>query len=136
MEQTLQQPKLIELPISTQCFHCASTQQTVLRDREVIVARMKYSTECVCCSPDSESRCPHCGSGSLEFGMHYATSQDDQGGEVFRCKACGATGEADDAAPPVQPWAELAAVAERREPLPRIWPAALPGCFLEAQEMA
>ena len=30
-----QQPLLIETPIPMQCFHCASTQFTALRDREI-----------------------------------------------------------------------------------------------------
>jgi hypothetical protein len=112
-----QQPQLIDLPIPMQCFHCASTQATVLRDREIACERRYPGTDdCICCTPNSDYHCPVCNSGKLQFAMHYA-SRDyetgyDDGGEVYRCEACGATGEVEEAAPPVEPWAELEAVAE------------------------
>jgi hypothetical protein len=112
MEQALQQPQLIEIPKPPQCFHCASTQATVLHDREIIVVRLKCTTDCVCCTPDSDYHCPVCNSSKLQFGMRYASADGEETGEVYRCETCGAAGDVGDAAPPVEPWAELEAVAQ------------------------
>ena len=108
-----QQPLLIELPIPMQCFYCASTQATVLRDRELAGQRHYAGADtCICCTPDSDFHCPACHSGKLQFGMRYASADGEDTGEVYCCEACGATGEVENAAPPVEPWAELAAVAQ------------------------
>jgi hypothetical protein len=133
MSQT-QQAILIEIPVPARCVHCASTQATVLRDREMIDGRFgDYPGWSVapCCTPESDYRCGQCGSGKLQFAMHYASAEGDDSREVYRCEACGCIGDAEDAAPPVQPWAELAAVAEQREAGFRI-PAASAGGFTKA----
>jgi hypothetical protein len=109
-----QQPLLIETPIPMQCVHCASTRATVLRDRELSDAHFgDYPgwSWSACCSPDSDYRCPQCGSGKLQFAMRYASAEGEETGEVYRCEMCGAIGDVEDAAPPVEPWAELEAVA-------------------------
>jgi hypothetical protein len=109
-----QQLQLIDLSAPPQCFHCASTQATVLRDREIIDARFgDYPgwSEAPCCTPDSDYRCPACNSGKLQFAMRYASAEGEETGEVYRCETCGTTGDVEDAAPPVEPWAELEAVA-------------------------
>jgi hypothetical protein len=46
--------------------------------------------------PESESRCPECGSNDLAFAMHFKNHHDDEDGELFQCRDCHATGAADD----------------------------------------
>jgi hypothetical protein len=115
MEQTPQQLPLIETAFPVICAHCASTRAVVLRDREIIDGRFgDYPgwSEAPCCTPDSDYRCPQCNGGRLQFAMRYASAEGEETGEVYRCEACGATGDVEDAAPSVEPWAELEAVAE------------------------
>ena len=107
-----QQPQLIELPAPLQCVHCASTRATVLRDREIGRERKYPGAETtICCTPDSDYQCPQCNSDRLQFAMRYASAEDEETGEVYRCEMCGAIGDVEDAAPPVEPWTELDALA-------------------------
>ena len=107
-----QQPLLIETRIPMQCFHCASTQFTVLRDREIARERKYPGAETtICCTPDSDYRCPACNSSKLQFAMRYASAEGEETGEVYHCETCGAIGDVEDAAPPVEPWTELDALA-------------------------
>jgi len=40
------------------CLHCAATQATVRRDRQIADALLGYPTECVCCDPETGDACP------------------------------------------------------------------------------
>jgi hypothetical protein len=64
-----------------------------------------------CCTPDSDYHCPQCNNGSLQFAMRYASAEGEETGEVYHCETCGAIGDVEDAAPPVEPWTELDALA-------------------------
>ena len=63
-------PSLIRLdtlpPLA--CLHCAATQATVLRDRQILDARAGYPTQCVCCDCETGSACPKCRGEHLEYG--------------------------------------------------------------------
>src|ERR1700733_5436445 len=88
-----QQPLLIETRISMQGFHCASTHFTVLRDREIARERKYPGAETtICCTPDSDYRCPACNSSKLQFAMRYASAEGEETGEVYHCETCGAIG--------------------------------------------
>ncbi len=43
--------------------------------------------------------------------MRYASAEGEETGEVYHCETCGAIGDVEDAAPPVEPWTELDALA-------------------------
>jgi hypothetical protein len=84
------------------CLHCAATQATVRRERQIADALLGYPTDCVCCDPETGNACPQCGSpnlayGSYDFGCDAGTGYADAG-ESYRCLECGATGDVDDAA--------------------------------------
>jgi len=103
------------------CAHCHQTRSKVVRDREEIARCYPEhypdgpQDDLICCTPDSEYRCPSCGSEELDFAMHYATAfwqAGDENVEMAHCHECGWDGEAEEAAPPVEPWSELAAAAQ------------------------
>ena len=94
------QTPLIEMPAPLACLYCAATQASVLRQREIIDARMGYSTECVCCDCETGNACPHCLSENLEYESYDFGSDSETGysdsGERYRCRDCRATGDAED----------------------------------------
>lgn len=110
-----QQMKLFETPVMiAQCVYCHQTKGKVLRERETLDLRYpgrQDSDAAICCTPDSEWRCPRCSSQDLQFGMYYPIAEGDECREMAAC-ACGWRGEADECAPPDQPWDELTMVAE------------------------
>lgn len=106
------------------CAHCHQPRSKVIRDRAELARRYPdfagtpAETEMICCSPDSECRCPRCNSELLEFAMHYASASfadGDETAEMAHCQECGWAGEAEEAAPPAQPWTELAQVTKAAE---------------------
>ena len=58
---------LIETPPALACLHCASTQATVWRQRAIAGALLGYTTNCVCCDPETGNACPQCGSQNLAY---------------------------------------------------------------------
>jgi hypothetical protein len=48
--------------------------------------------------PETFSTCPACASEDLDFGYRYPTSDDDEGGEMYHCRACGSVGDAEECA--------------------------------------
>jgi hypothetical protein len=126
----LQQPLLIETPNAIICVHCHEARAVVLNERQVIDVRFgDYPgwSQAPCCTPESDYHCPACHSSKLEFAMHFASAEGEETGEVYRCLTCGSTGDVEEAAPPVQPWAELEAVMAAEEPVEeyRLFPAAI-----------
>ncbi len=103
--------RLQAIEMAVPCLYCHKTRARINVEREVARERFPHFEAPVCCSPDSEHRCPDCNSQDLDFAMHYATSEDDETGELAYCNACHWVGAVEDAAPPVQPWAELEVVA-------------------------
>lgn len=107
------------------CAHCHQPRGKVMQEREAMVAAMRATPEpfcCsdspleqetgVCCTPDSEYRCPRCHSMRLQFGMYEELDFDGcYSHEAAHCDDCRWTGDAQDTMPPEQPWAELEAVA-------------------------
>ena len=59
---------LLDTPPPLACLHCAATQATVLRDRQILDARAGYPTQCVCCDCETGSACPKCLGEHLEYG--------------------------------------------------------------------
>jgi len=113
-----QQASLFPMPAPARCIYCKQNRRIVEIEREVIDARfydgVAGSSDAPCCTPESTYQCPQCGNENLDFGMHYATASwedGDENREEYRCLKCGSTGDAEEAAPPVQPWSELEAVA-------------------------
>jgi hypothetical protein len=49
------------------CLHCAATQATVRRDRQIAAALLGYPNQCVCCDPETGDR-PAPGSQNLAYG--------------------------------------------------------------------
>jgi len=95
-------PSLIRLdtlpPLA--CLHCAATEATVLRDRQILDARAGYATQCVCCDCETGSACPKCLGEHLEYGPFDGGTDPLSGyadsGERYYCRDCGATGDVDD----------------------------------------
>jgi hypothetical protein len=83
------------------CLHCAATQATVRRDRQIADALLGYPTECVCCTRKPATPAP--GSQNLAYGSYDCGYDSETGyadaGERYRCLDCGSTGDVDDAAP-------------------------------------
>jgi hypothetical protein len=82
------------------CFHCAATQATVRRERQILEVRLGYQAPCVCCDCKTGNACPNCLGENLEyetydFGTDRETGYADSG-ERYYCRDCGATGNADD----------------------------------------
>ncbi len=110
------------------CFYCHQPASKIVKAREELIARypemypsgMEQAREaCVCCTPDSDYLCPQCKSEDLRFAMvDDYTSEGTDSVEMAECRACGWQGEARDAAPPVEPWAELEAVRAAQEAQP------------------
>ena len=106
LEHSLSLPRQtprIETPAPLACLYCGATQASVRPQHEIIDARMDCSAECVCCDCETGNACPHCLSENLEyesydFGGDLETGYSDSG-ERYRCRDCGATGDAEDAAP-------------------------------------
>src|SRR5450755_3614054 len=94
-------PSLIFLdtPPPLACLHCAATQATVLRDRQILDARAGYHTQCVCCDCETGSACPKCRGEHLEYGPFDGGTDPLSGyadsGERYYCRDCGATGDVD-----------------------------------------
>ena len=111
LEHPLRPPMLIETPGPLACLHCAATHARVLRQREIIAARMGGATKCVCCDCETGNACPHCLSEKLEYEAYDFGSDSETGysdsGERYHCRDCGATGDVEDAVPalvmPLQP---------------------------------
>jgi hypothetical protein len=100
------------------CFHCLKTRAKIEDERAEAHRRFPQYPAPICCTPDCEYRCPRCNGLDIDFAMHYASGADDATCELAQCLKCGWVGEATEAAPPVQPWAELEAVALRDETRP------------------
>jgi Zn finger protein HypA/HybF involved in hydrogenase expression len=106
------------------CAHCHQPRGKVMQEREGVIAAVRATPGqfChptadrqrlgVCCTPDSEYRCPRCHSMRLQFGMYEELDFDGcHSHEAAHCDDCRWTGDAQDTMPPEQPWAELEAVA-------------------------
>jgi hypothetical protein len=95
-------PSLIFLdtPPPLACLHCAATQATVLRDRQILDARTGYPTQCVCCDCETGSACPKCLGEHLEYGPFDGGTDPVSGyadsGERYHCRDCDATGDVDE----------------------------------------
>ena len=46
---------LPDTPPPLACLHCAATQASVLRDRQILDARLGYLAQCVCCDCETGS---------------------------------------------------------------------------------
>jgi uncharacterized protein YbaR (Trm112 family) len=94
---------LVEMPPPLACLHCAATQATVRRDRQILAARLGSPADCVCCDCDTDHACPQCLGENLEYGSYdYGTDRVTgyaDFGERYYCRDCGAAGEADDTIP-------------------------------------
>jgi len=140
MSQTQQLGLLGSPRIIPVCHYCHQPKSKTLSLRAALAARYpEYKNEPgngVCCDPGSESRCPRCNSSSLEFG-EFVPNREVQTGydgscEAAYCLDCGWIGDPDDAAPAVQPWAELEAVREQADQLVELMPVVeFPVRFLE-----
>jgi DNA polymerase III epsilon subunit-like protein len=84
------------------CLYCAATQATVRRPRQILEACLGDQPPCVCCDCETANACPHCLSVNLEYGSYDFGSDPQTGyydsGERYYCRACGASGDADDTA--------------------------------------
>ena len=93
-------PVMLETSPPLVCLHCAATQATVLRDRQILDARAGYPTQCVCCDCETGSACPKCRGERLEYGPFDGGTDPLSGyadsGERYYCRDCGATGDLDD----------------------------------------
>jgi len=94
---------LVEMPPPLACLHCAATQATVRRDRQILAARLGSPADCVCCDCDTDHACPQCLGENLEYSSYdYGTDRVTgyaDFGERYYCRDCGAAGEADDTIP-------------------------------------
>jgi|ERR1019366_625836 hypothetical protein len=91
---------LVETPPPLACLHCAATQATVRRDRQILDARLGYPSHCVCCDCETGNACPQCRSEHLAYGTYDCGTDRETGyadsGECYYCRDCGATGDLDD----------------------------------------
>jgi hypothetical protein len=118
----------IETPPPLACLYCASTQATVLREREILDARLGYPTNCVCCDCETGNACPQCRGENLEYGTYDLGADRDTGysdsGARYHCRDCGATGDLDDTAPvlvmPPQPMRKPMTTARVSAELPDV----------------
>ena len=83
---------LLETPPPLACLHCAATQATVRRDRQILDARLDYRSDCVCCDCETGNACPNCLGENLEYGTYdfgpdretgYADSGEIRDGPFF-----------------------------------------------------
>ena len=58
---------LPDTPPPLACLHCAATQASVLRDRQILDARLGYLAQCVCCDCETGNACPQCLGENLEY---------------------------------------------------------------------
>jgi hypothetical protein len=72
---------LLDTPPPLACLHCAATQATVLRDRQILDARASYPTQCVCCDCETGSACPKCRGASL-LGWRYCFDYPDKAVDI------------------------------------------------------
>ena len=90
---------LLDTPPPLACLHCASTQATVQRDRQILDARAGYPTQCVCGDCETGSACPQCRGEHLEYGPFDGGTVPLTGyadfGERYHCRDSGATGDVD-----------------------------------------
>jgi uncharacterized protein YbaR (Trm112 family) len=95
-------PRTAEIPPPLTCLHCAATQASVRRDRQILSARLGYPADSVCCDCETGNACPRCRGENLEYGI-YDCGTDAAGyadcGERYYCRDCGAAGDVDDAVP-------------------------------------
>src|ERR1017187_2537703 len=94
---------LLESPPPLACLHCAATQATVRRDRQILYARLGYPSDCVCCDCETGNACPNCLGENLEYGTYDFGTDRETGyvdsGERYYCRDCGASGDVDDTVP-------------------------------------
>ena len=94
-------PPVVEMPPA--CLHCAATQATVRRDRQIQAALLGYPTDCVCCDCETGPACPQCRGENLEYGTYDCGTDRETGyadcGECYYCRDCGGTGDVDDTVP-------------------------------------
>jgi len=101
------------------CMYCYQPKGRVMAEREQLTrawdewyGEVYPAHEQVCCSPGDEHHCPQCHSQELQFALRDSFDFDgNHEWEEAHCDACGWTGNAENAAPPKQPWLELQTVA-------------------------
>jgi hypothetical protein len=68
---------LVEMPPPLACLHCAATQASLRRDRQILAARLGYPADCVCCDCETGHACPRCLGENLEYGSYdYGTGRE------------------------------------------------------------
>jgi hypothetical protein len=89
-----------ETPPPLACLHCAATQDTVRRFRQILDARLGYPAHCVCCDCETSNACPKCLGENLAYATYDFGTDPETGyadfGERYYCRDCGATGDVDD----------------------------------------
>ena len=94
---------IVEMPPPLACLHCAATQATVRRDRQIQAALLGYPADCVCCDCETGPACPQCRGENLEYGAYDCGTDRETGyadcGERYYCRDCGASGDVDDTVP-------------------------------------
>jgi uncharacterized protein YbaR (Trm112 family) len=93
----------VEMPPPLACLHCAATQASVRRDRQIQATRLGYPADCVCCDCETGHACPQCLGENLEYGRYdYGTDPETgyaHNGERYYCRDCGAVCDVDDTVP-------------------------------------
>lgn len=105
-------------------LHCAATQATVRRDRQILSARLGYPADSVCCGCETGHARPRCLGENLEYETYDCGARRTADyGEQYYCTDCGAASYVDDAVAaivmPPQP--------ARRPMTPASGPTELPG---------
>ena len=70
---------LPDTPPPLACLHCAATQASVLRDRQILYARLGYPSDGVCCDCETGNACSNCLGESLEYGTYDFGSDRETG---------------------------------------------------------
>jgi len=85
------------------CLHCAATQATMRRERQIADALWATRPSASAATRKRGNACPQCGSPNLAYGSYDCGCDSETGyadaGERYRCLDCGSTGDVDDAAP-------------------------------------